>query len=88
MCYTTLIIKHIIKEYTKYITQRINLNMPHDMSEVLRENRTTTIMKFLIETKIINVLYNFFCNTWPLNCFIIKCIKLYSEKKNVNICGN
>lgn len=47
--------KHI-EESTKRTTRRMNLNMPHNMSEVLRENQTTTIIQFLTETKIINIL--------------------------------
>lgn len=45
--------KHIIKECTKYATQRMNLNMPHNMLKALDEAETTTIIKFLTETTIL-----------------------------------
>lgn len=47
--------KHI-EESTKRATRRMKLNMPHNMSEILREDQTTTIIQFLTETKIINIL--------------------------------
>lgn len=35
----------------KYTTQRMNFNMPHNMSETFREGQITTIIKFKVKTK-------------------------------------